>query len=271
MSNPAWSELGYAREGFLDRVAELELQDVAEWMCEPPGGPDGEQVRDWANQVNTSGTRVFAMGSIGYTIPHAPLDDWRDAGRRVVAAGVHYLFGAWRDSFDDDNGEHCDRAKARKKMPWIDMYRYALPLALSLSDWTSADKLLQWPGPDLPFDEGLDDLTKEDNAYHIWLASRLRGEPASKSDAQLKVITDGKRKRPKLAQAAAQALLDKNAAEFTKALTAHLRYHRQNDFDPKQLDCALCPEATSLWHLARRQNLGAEEPPHEVMILIPRP
>jgi hypothetical protein len=35
---------------------------------------------------------------LGYTIPHPPLDDWRAAGRQVVAASLHYLFGAWRDS-----------------------------------------------------------------------------------------------------------------------------------------------------------------------------
>ena len=59
--------------------------------------------------------------------------------------------------------------------------------------------------------------------------------------------------------------------QFAQALTAHLRYHRQRDFDPKQLDCAICLEATALWHVARRQDLKAEEPPHELMILIARP
>jgi hypothetical protein len=211
------------------------------------------------------------MGSIGYTFRNPPLDDWRAAGRRVVAASLQYLLGDWRNSFEDHRGEHYDRAKARAKLPWIDMYRSGLPFALSLGDWAAADKLLEWPGPDLRSDEGLDDLTEEDNAYQIWLASRLRGEPASACEAQLKVILDGRRKRPKLAQAAAQALLDKDPAAFTQALTAHLRYHRQRDFDSQQLDCAICLEATALWHLARRQDLKALEPPHELMILIARP
>lgn len=270
MSEPAWAQLGYEQE-FLDRVAELECEDAEDWMCDPPASSDGETIRDWADQVNTCGTRVFAMGCMGYTIPHPPLDDWRDAGRQVVAAGLHYLLGAWRDGFEWRRGEHIDRAKARAKLPWIDMYRYALPFALSLGDWKSADKLLEWPGPDLRFDEGLDDLTEEDNAYQMWLASRLRGEPASANEAHLAVVVGGRHKRPKFAQATAQALLDKDPAAFTKALTAHLRHHRQRDFDTKQLDCAVCLEATALWHLARRQGLGAEEAHPDLMVHIALP
>lgn len=215
MSEPAWSQLGYARAEFLDAVAALEIEDVDLWICDPPASSDGESIRDWATTVNTSGARVFAMGSIGFTIPHPPLDDWRAAGRRVVAAALHYLLGACRESFEDDQHEHYDRARARAKLPWIDMYRSALPFALSLADWESADKPLEWPGPDLPPDEGLDDLTEEDNAYQIWLASRLRGEPASACKAQLAVVVGGRRKRPKLAQAAAQALLDKDPVAFS--------------------------------------------------------
>ena len=270
MSEAAWSELGYERE-FLDRVAALESEDAENWMCDPPVTSDGTLIEDWANNVNTCGERAFWMGSMGCAIPHPPLDDWRAAGRRVVAASLHYLFGDWRDSFVWFHDEHFDRAGARTKLPWITMYRAGLPLALSLGDWASADKLLEWPGPDLPADEGLDDLTEEDNAYQIWLASRLRGDPASACEAQLRVILSGRRKRPKLAQAAAQALLDKDPATFTQALTAHLRYHRQREFDPKQLNAALCLEATALWHLARRQGLGAVEPPPELMVLVPRP
>lgn len=239
-------------------------------MCDPPATSDGLHIANWATGVNTRGAGVFAMGSMGYTIPHPPLDDWRGAGRRVVAAALYYFFGAWRDSFNDF-GEHFDRAKARAKLPWIDMYRYSLPIALSLSDWESADRLLEWPGPDLRFDEGLDDLTEEDNAYHIWLAARLRSEPAGASEAQLAAVVRGRRKRPKFAQAIAQALLDKNRVAFTKALTAHLRHHRQRELDTKQLTCAFCPEATALWHLARRRGLDAEEAPPELMILIARP
>lgn len=271
MSEAAWSELGYAREEFLDRVAALESQDTENWMCDPPDCSDGTLIQGWADNVNTSGTRVFAMGSMGYTIPHPPLDDWRGAGRRVVAASLHYFFGAWRDSFEWLYDEHFDRAGARAKLPWIDMYRFGLTLALSLGDWASADKLLEWPGPDLPADEGLNDLTEEDNAYQIWLASRLRGEPASACEALLGVILSGRGKRPKLAQATAQALLDQDPVALTHALTAQLRHHRQRELDPQQLDSAICLEATALWHVARRQGLGAQEPPHELMILIPRP
>jgi hypothetical protein len=270
MSGAAWSELGYERD-FLNRVAELELEDAETWMCDPPASSDGTRIKDWATDVHTAGERVFWMGAMGYPIPQPPLDDWQAAGRRVVAASLHYFYGAWRDSFVWYHDEHFNRTGARTKLPWIDMYRTGLPLALSLGDWASADKLLEWPGPDLHFDEGLDDLTEEDNAYQIWLASRLRGEPASACQTQLDVVVQGRRKRPKLAQAAAQALLDKDPVAFTQALTAHLRHHRQREFDSKQLNAALCLEATALWHLARRQGLCSQAPPHELMILIPRP
>src|SRR5690242_7806201 len=111
MSERAWAQLGYEQE-FLGRVAELETADAEDWMCDPPASSDGETIHDWANQVNTCGTRVYAMGCMGYTIPYPPLDDWRAAGHRVVAAALHYLLGAWRDSFEWGDGEHIDRAKA---------------------------------------------------------------------------------------------------------------------------------------------------------------
>lgn len=271
MSEPAWSQLGYARKEFLDVVAAFEIEDAGLWMCDPPVSSDGESIRDWATDVATHGVGVFAMGSLGYAIPHPPLGDWRGAGRRVVVAARHYFFGVWRDSFDWLHGEHFDRAKARTNLPWIDLYRSALAIALSLDDGESADTLWEWPGADLPFDEGLDDLTEEDNAYQIWLASRVRGEPAPTRDAQLPIVVDGKRRRPKLAQATAQALFDRDTVAFTKALTAQLRNHRQHEFNTKQLDGAICLEATVLWHLAKRQGLGTEEPSAELMVFIPRP
>ena len=93
MSAAAWSELGYERK-FLDSVAALESEDAETWMCDPPASSDGTLIEGWADNVNTAGERVFWMGSMGYTFPRPPFDDWRAAGRRVVAASLHYFFGA---------------------------------------------------------------------------------------------------------------------------------------------------------------------------------
>jgi hypothetical protein len=233
-------------------------------------------VDSWAFNNHLVATHVFAMGALGYTVDHPVLRDWREAGRQSVPAVLYYLFGPWREKFLWRR-ELIDRLQARAKLKWISYYRDALPIALSFSDWASADRLLEWPGSDLMEDEGFDDRTAEDNAYQIWLAMRLRGESGSEVDARRDLIARRSRQRPKLLALAADALFAAAPELFAKTLSDYLKYYRKREIDLRPMPNGrpvrdgICLDGTVLWHLARRRGLGEIKLPEELMILIARP
>jgi hypothetical protein len=233
-------------------------------------------VKGWMFRIGTVGSWAFALGALGYTIDHPVLQDWREAGRHVVAAALYYFFGAWRENFQW-GGKPIDRQQARGTLPWISHYRDALAIALSLGDWASADCLLEWPGPDLNEDEGYDDRTAEDNAYQIWLAMRLRGKTGSEVDARRDLIARRSRQRPKLLALAADALFAADPDQFAKTLADYLKYYRKREIDlrPKPngrpVRDGICLDGTALWHLARRRGLGEIPLSEELSIMIARP
>lgn len=191
----------------------------------------------------------------------------------MVASCVYYFFGDWRRAFLYE-GETYDWSRSRNSpwaFPWFDSYREGLALALCLGDESSTDHLLEWPGRDLCFDEGSSEMTRADNAYQIWLASRLRGESAESTADLLETVVASKRKRPRLLATTAQALLAGDSAEFTRSLTAYLRHYRTNELDTRLIITAMSSEGTALWHLARRKGLDVGAIPEDLMLLIPRP
>jgi hypothetical protein len=226
------------------------------WWKPPPTA--AEDIRDWVDRATCYGTRAFAMGALGYAIPGHPLDDWREVGRRLVAAVLYYFFGAWREKFTwmigaaEQHPEELDRTRSRLELDWLSYYRHGLSVAASLSDWASADRLLKWPAPDLKVDLTLDH-TAEDNAYQIWLAARLRGESDSSVAGQRAQVERGRRRRPKLLLATADALLAKDHGGSSAALEEYLRLCRKV---PSEYDFGINPDGTTLWHFARRRKLG---------------
>ena len=303
-----WQSLGFETD-YLDSVLPNMKAIAPLWWDGPPSSPN--DVDSWVDNSARWGMVAFAMGSMGYPRLPPPLHDWREAGRRMVAATVYYFYGPWRDRFRW-LAEDLDRESARAKLPWSNNYRRGWAVALSLGDWASADKLLQWPGPDLPGDEGTDDRTAEDNAYQIWLASRLRGESEDGSSPQRKLmerptrrqskenlaaakalrqvktllpqtgaiadaagrremIERGSRRRPKMLLAAADALLGGDAEALSEALAAYLRHYKQREIRPNRVDFGVCLDATTLWHLARRRGLGDVALPKVLETLIARP
>ncbi len=222
------------------------------------------------------GRDLFLLAWMGHPLPEPDLSDWRGMGRRIVSACLHYFFGDWRQSFlfYDDQGcgaVPCELPRSRTRLGWIDAYCLGLALALCLGDEAATDRPLEWPGRDLGFDEGYWDRTRADNAYQIWLASRLRGEPAESTADLLEQALGSKRKRPKLLAATAQALLAGDSAGFTRSLASYLRYYRTSELNPRLLRTALSVEGTALWHLARRRRLEVGEIPENLMLMIPRP
>ncbi len=235
-------------------------------------------VEQYVGTVHLIASRTFAMGALGYTIEHPVLRDWREAGRQLVAADLYYFFGPWRAKVRYFGGKVFNRKQARAKLKWISYYRAALMTALSLSDWKSADRLLEWPGPDLNDDEGKgENLTAEDNGYQIWLAMRLRGESGSEVDDRRDLISRHSRQRPKLLALAADALFAGEPDQLAKTLADYLKFYRQREIglgrDPGErlVRDGISPDGTVLWHLARRRGLGEIKLPQELMIMIARP
>jgi hypothetical protein len=265
MNVPTWRKLGFQPE-YCQGITR-NLVTLSAWWDGPP--QDVDKVEGWAGTAIGWGTLAFTMGAMGYEDLPPPFDDWRETGRRVVAAAICYFFGAWREHFHYLLRE-LDRASARAQLAWIDYYREGLAVACSLGDWKSVDQLVKWPGPDLRWDEGTDDRTREDNAYQIWLASRLRGEAADKSSAQLQLIETGSRRRPKMLLSAANALFADDGQSLAKTLAACLRDYRK-ELRPNRVDFGMCLDATTLWHLARRRGLGELSLGDDEMLFIPRP
>jgi hypothetical protein len=274
-----WEALGFAKKD-VDGTARLAIR-MFKGCSSPPDFPgklaDLVRVQQWVDTVDRVALDTFALGALGYTVEHPVLRDWREAGRQLVAAVLYYLFGPWREKFPLGR-EVLNRKQARAKLTWITHYRDALPMALSLSDWESADRLLEWPGPDLNDDQGFDlNLTAEDNAYQIWLAMRLRGESGSKVDARRDLIARRSRPRPKLLALAADALFAEKPDQFAKTLADYLTYYRQREIDLRRdpgmrvVWQGISLDGTVLWHLARRRELGKIKLPKELMIMIARP
>ena len=263
-----WESLGIKRQ-YMEKVAKYNAMGLDRWWEGPPSDPDG--VAGWIFDVHIVAANVFAMASIGYPMPNPPLDDWREVSRRLISACIYYFYGPWRDKFKYFRKEY-NRQSARTKLDWIDAYRYGLVFALCLSDWESADQLLQWPGPDLSYDEGVCELTEQDQAYHIWLASRLRGEPESASSQQRAMIEDGTRRRPKMLLAAADAMFAGDTETFLTALEKYLRHYKKREFiTGRGTDFGFCIEASILWHLARRREMELKPFAEDIDIFIPKP
>jgi hypothetical protein len=270
-----WESLGFSL-GEVEASAKYLADLDKNWLESPPTG-HGREVERWVAPHLIYGRDVIVMGWMGPPVRDPDLSDWRGIGRRIVSTCLHYFFGDWRQNFlyyDDSGGGAvpCDLPTSRTSLlMWLDAYCLGLAVALCLGDEAATDRLLEWPGRDLKFDEGYWDRTRADNAYQIWVASPLVGE-ADKSTADLlEQALGSKRKRPKLLAATAQALLAGDSAGFTRSLTSYLRNYRTSELNPRLYRTAMSVEGTALWHLARRRGLEVGGIPEDLMLMIPRP
>jgi hypothetical protein len=285
---PPWQALGFVQKD-VDAKARF-AKGMFKRVSFTPHFPEKmvgiSDVYNWLNPLDLVAVPTFALGALGYASEKIVLPDWRDVGRQFAAAVVHYFYGPWRSKvrwrefagFDKpDRVQVLNRKQARAKLPWISYYRAALPMALSLGDWQSADRLLEWPGPDLKDDQGYDYLTAEDNAYQIWLAMRHRGESGPKVDARRDLLARRSRPRTKLLALAGDALFAEQPEQFAKTLVDYLMYYREREIDLRRdrgmrvVWQGISNEGTVLWHLARRRGLGEIKLPKSLMIMIARP
>jgi len=282
-----WQALGFVKQD-VDSSVHTAISFFKGWSSPLQSHEDvvpwKGQVDQWVFNLHMVVPNTFALGALGYTIEHPVLHDWREAGRQLVTADLYYYFDPWWEkvhwyehSLTEVSVKVVNREQVRAKLKWISNYREALPIAVSLGDWTSADRLLEWPGPDLKDDEGYDERTAEDNAYQVWLAMRLRGESGAEVDARRDLIARRSRQRPKLLALAADALLDGESDQLAKTLAEYLKFYQKREIDLRRdpgrrlVRQGICLDGTVLWHLARRRGLGEIKLPEELMIMIARP
>lgn len=265
---PSWQRIGYQLAMLQQVEHNMEVTRLSWWLETPPTAPN--DVWSWAMNWTGSGMAVFALGSMGFQFTAKPLSDWRLVGRKLVAVALHYFYGGWRNGYIYDD-EILDDAQARATLEWMGPYREGLAVAASLNDWNAVDRLLQWPAADLPTDEGYDERAKEDNAFHIWLASRLRSEPAESAAASRATVERGRRRGAKMLLAASDALFIGKPVILKTELESYIRHYRKSQWRENRPDFGVCLDATILWHLARRHDLGELALAEDVAIYIARP
>jgi hypothetical protein len=162
------------------------------------------------------------------------------------------------------------RAESRKTLNWIDVYRAGVLVALFLDDETAIRRVLEWPDTDLPVDDGKMDLTAADNQVHIALALALRGEPKARVAELADRIAGSKRKRAITFWAAAQAMLDGDAAAFTSRFKELVALYRKSGFETNCIESIVHIDGSILRHGARRSGLGLPELPEKMMDMILR-
>ena len=268
-----WESLGFSL-GEVEAGAKNLADLNKDWLKSPPTGHGGE-IDSWVSRHVIFGRDVFLLGWMGHPVPEEDLNDWRGIGRRIVSMCLHYFFGDWRQNFlyYDDQGYGavpCDLPRSRTRLPWLDAYCLGLALALCLGDEAATDRLLEWPGRDLGFDEGYSDKTRADNAYQIWLASRLRGEPA-----EMRPTCSS---RPLAQSGNARNCWQRRPRPCWRAIPPGSRAPSPpicgiivtSELKPRLVTTAMSDEGTALWHLAMLGTRGGEIPA-DLMLMIPRP
>ena len=260
---PRWSI-----EGFSQEQMDASSQALAAfWSDRLESMPTDSGIINPAWALLNDGNLLISMAALGYHPDHPALRDWRSVGEKMVSATICYFYGSWRSSFKYIDTEY-DLQSSRIEMPWIDYYRWGLTTALILGDWRSASRILEWPVPELRFDDGVDNRTREDNAFHIWLAMRFRNGCGDTTAEEYAKFSRGTRRRPKLLGAAADAIFAEDSVAFGDALEKYLRHYRKKERRMHLIRDTLCVDANLLFHLARWRGLELPAFADELAVMI---
>lgn len=196
---------------------------------------------------------LFILGAVGFSHAEDDLADWRERGAEIPPLGVEYFYGPWREGHEEF-GEKLTSVRARQVLGWMEPYRRSLMAALCLDAHDDLAKLLEWPEPDLPDDEGTTDRTPGDKAFHILLARWLRGESIDQPDLR-QTVSKGTRRRPKLLLATLDALMAGDVDQARAALAKFLQNYKKTEFRVDRVDFAISLDGTVLWHAARHRGI----------------
>jgi predicted cupin superfamily sugar epimerase len=176
--------------------------------------------------------------------------------RETVDTVVEYYYGTWRETALTDVGTR-DSNWWRIHTYWMDHFRQGLCWALAIGDWTSAQKIADYPTDECKVDSG---FTKEDKASFLAVANLVRREPATDCQTYLHEIRNGKKEKSKQIAAVVEALQAKDVPNFQKSLEAYLDHFRKREFKRNALDNLLCYDGTILIDIGKREGLEFDTP-----------
>lgn len=141
-------------------------------------------------------------------------------------------------------------------------------MAFLSEDLDAAQRLLQWPEPDLMFDEGAFYYTKEDNWFHIYLAMTLLGKRPEECLQLLEKLEQSRRPHARFMLMAWRGISTSDVSVLATALRELASYHRKRRLSPTHTLVAVDADGSLLWHIARSRGVGPVSLPADVQDLI---
>ena len=150
---------------------------------------------------------------------------------------------------------------ARCLLPWLGP-------APCLGDEAATDRLLEWPGRDLGFDEGYWDRLARQRLPDL---ARL---PVARRAAETRPTCSSrpllKRKRPKLLATTPRPCWRAIPPGSRAPSPPICGIIDTSELNPRLVQAAMSDEGTALWHLARRRGFEVGRSPR-TLLMIPRP
>ncbi len=195
-----------------------------------------------------------------------PVERWIDYGVRIA---MHFFWGDWGlDEEEGFRGMADGRKRRLKGLFWYRAYHKGLILALLSERWDDVARLAEWPWASLmPEYSGMgDDLEDEVAQMYIIIAASLRTKKLRGVDKLIEKVRKCRAKRPRLLMKCWNAVLEKDQAEFDKAMAASLKHHATIQFDPRDGRIAerLALPQTAICLAAMRLGLEFPDLPEEL-------
>ncbi len=241
-----------------------------------------ELARGWALRLREDQLAANANGSFAgecaadalalvamahFQIPNAlPAGEWVNLGLDMA---LHYFWGEWgpadpKDGFDMRSA----RERRSKNTVWYRPFHCALIHGLLSERWDDVARLAEWPWASLmPEYSGMGgDLEDEVAQMYIIIAASLRTKKLRGVDKLIEKVRKCRAKRPRLLMKCWNAVLEKDQAEFDKAMAASLKHHATIQFDPRDGRIAerLALPQTAICLAAMRLGLEFPDLPEEL-------
>lgn len=186
---------------------------------------------------------------------------------------IDYLFGSWRDHYEYRGREVkiLDAQGCRQRLPWFDVFHEGLCAALLGGEADTLDRLLQWAGDDLPFDDGAAYVKGVDNGAYVVVGMGMRGLSSDATKKMREFIKTGPSRKANLFVRGYDAIEAGDAAALGKTLVELVKHHRKRRFHPQHPQRAITIEGTILWQLALRAGLKLPSLDEAVLDHIMRP
>lgn len=164
----------------------------------------------------------------------------------MAEACENYFFGEWRSEFE-----------IRPGYQWMNNILYHwFPWLCATGRWDLADRCAR----ELPDLVGQPEkLIAQDSAYYRALLSFFCGDEKDVMVTYLRRIGTCK-KKPILAGAVLEALINEDVAAYQDAMLDYLRYYKKHEFKKKQLDRFVALDASTLYYSGLRKGIGCEIP-----------